>query len=287
MTVKEELERAQVEAVTCKEFHKYVSAYVDHELRLELAVALEEHATGCNACSRRLEAEQWTAAIVRSCYVQHPLPPGLVERIRLRIGERQRGSRRPWGVVTAVAALVLVALVPAVQWSKKRFIAPPQVMAALQLYEDVLAQRISAEVNTADAAAADRWLAQKFPFYSPGLLRTSSEMELAGVAAVEVLGRQAGAVMYRAQNGPALLLITAKEDLPGNGRGVYVGNTEFRLFHRQGRKVLMWNHGAVSYILVSRGQHDGAQACASCHENVHSDRLNEFVPSVRVLGRGT
>ena len=269
--------------MSCRQFRKYISAYVDHELSAELAVALEEHLAGCPSCRRRLEAERWVADALRRSYVRQPVPPRLQASVAAAL-ERQASPepRRHW--LAAAAGLAAAAVLFAVAWNRspQAGVLPPQAALAAQLYEQAVAQQFVLELRTANASEADLWLATNLPYYPAGSLRPPTGVQLEGVATVWEGQRRFGAVLYRAEGKPVLLLVAPLAEQSATEAVGGARTVRFHTYETGGRKLVAWSHGSLSYVLVSQGTHDGARACASCHAGVESDRLRDF-PFASVL----
>ncbi|MCX8070839.1 MAG: zf-HC2 domain-containing protein [Candidatus Binatia bacterium] len=267
--------------MNCNEFSKFLSAYVDHELGVDRAVELEEHLEGCQACARRLQVEQWIAESVRRHYVLDDCPPALEQKVRALLVEREASWRWivPSAAVTALLAAVVVAWL-ALHGGGSNALVSPRVALADRVYEAVRSGEMPLLTRSADAAVLDRWLAERLVFYHPGTLRLPDGMVPEGANVLRAEGEDVGVVVYRSGNGPAVLVVAAKRDLPAQGARVRLGRSEFRTFAHNGRKFIAWNHGEVSYVLVSEGEQDGARACASCHAGVASDGLKDFGRSV-------
>ncbi|GIW44073.1 MAG: hypothetical protein KatS3mg077_1355 [Candidatus Binatia bacterium] len=259
--------------MTCRDFRKYISAYVDHEVGVERALELEEHIQACERCKRSLELERWSADLVRQCYPQAPCPTTLEGRIRAVLAR----PRRLWPVVTATTAVVAAGLLLwfATQLTRTEASLPRRVAVAAELYDEWVRGRLVLSARADEASALDEWLARQLAFYPPGALRAPHGFTPVGVKVVKDGGDQFGVVVYRSENGPALLLIAARQSEPKRPRRE-ADAAGFLRYARGNQKLISWNHGPLSYVLVSRGTHDGAQACGTCHSGVRSDRLADF-----------
>ncbi len=263
--------------MTCNEFRKYISAYVDHEISVERAMQLEEHVQACSACSRLLQAEQWVAESVRQFYPRVACPPALEERIRNAVVDRG-ALTRSLRLLPAAAGLAVILLLV---WALARTPAPdrslpPRVALAAQLYKELLKDQLPLSVRSHDVAVLDQWLAEHLGFYPRGTLRSPDGLLAEGAGVVHAHGEMLGAVAYQSPRGAALLLIGVAERGPGGGTTVAAKETAFRTFIQGRRKFVAWKHGKLSYVLVSEGEQDGARACSSCHTGVTSDRLADF-----------
>lgn len=270
--------------MTCSDFRRYITPYIDHEISLERAVQLEEHVGTCPKCSRRLQAEQWAAESVRRYYSRVPCPPELEHVVRRALKERGPVHRwvRPAVAVAGLATLGLLSMFVGIRHATSSL--PPRVALAAELYEQLVQEELFLPVRSRDVAELDRWLAQHLYFYAQGTLRPAAERFVAvGASVVHHGGEALGAVAYQSPSGPTLLLIAPVGPERTGDETVRLGNSMFRTFTQGRRKFVSWSHGTLSYVLVSNGEHDGARACASCHSGVRSDRLAEFPSMVGEL----
>jgi anti-sigma factor (TIGR02949 family) len=271
--------------MSCNDFRKYITGYVDHELSVDLAVALEEHVEKCSPCQHRLQAERWVADAVQRYYVRQPVPERLQASLAMMLSRAAGDTMRRRWLAAVAGGLAAAVVLLAVAWNRspQGRALPPQALLAAQLYEQAVAEQFVLELRTAEANEADRWLATQLAYYPTGSLRPPIGMRLEGATTVRGAGLQRlGVLLYRAEGKPVLLLVAPAEThgpTEGNRR---VGNTQFRTYQSRGRKLVAWSHGSLSYVLVSQGPQDGARACASCHAGVESDRLRDF-PAASVL----
>jgi uncharacterized protein len=99
--------------MNCPETARLLNPYVDGELDLTTALAIEEHVHGCARCRASLDGLQATrAAIGRHCEFR-PAPDSLDSRLRRRVAHERQGGwraalRSPLAIATpGVAALLL------------------------------------------------------------------------------------------------------------------------------------------------------------------------------------
>ncbi len=265
-----------VSEMSCSEFRKYISAYIDHEISVDRALPLEEHLQACATCARRLQLEQWLAELVRYSYPRVPCPPALEDKIRKALMEQT--TARPFlrALVAVAGSVAVVVLWIVVQMLRPAGTLPPRVALAAELYEELLRNELVLSVRSHDVATLDQWLSQRLPFYSRGALRSPEGLVPEGAGVVRLGSESLGAVTYRSPRGAALLLIGAAGQDPGGRHSVVLDGAKFHTFTVGRRKLVLWDHGELSYVLVSEGEHDGARACASCHTDVKSDRLVDF-----------
>jgi uncharacterized protein len=100
--------------VSCREHRQRLDAYVDGELDLPGALALEEHADSCVRCRAALAKQRALRAAMRRHVQSEPAPSSLRARLQDRFGARGSDARPAWrwGLAAAapgIAALALVA----------------------------------------------------------------------------------------------------------------------------------------------------------------------------------
>jgi len=142
------------------------------DLSPDEAAALRAHLAGCPACARRLAVEDAFVALLRRGLPRVTAPPGLETRIRSALAETApaRGAAwfaRPWFLVAATAALLVVLLVPLV---------PGRLVggsaAAVSIAEDVL---VVDEQCDRDGRPLDVQRACTHPYHLNALRRAGGE----------------------------------------------------------------------------------------------------------------
>jgi uncharacterized protein len=101
--------------VSCLEYRQRLDAYVDGELDLPGALALEAHTEACARCRAALAKQRALRAAMRRHVQPEPAPASLRARVQDRFGARGSDPRPAWrwaGLAAAapgIAALALVA----------------------------------------------------------------------------------------------------------------------------------------------------------------------------------
>jgi anti-sigma factor RsiW len=105
--------------VTCENARSLIHAYVDGELDLVRSLEIEEHLRGCDPCTREAENVRALHTVISEGVQYHHAPARLEARVRAAMrneyraqGERDiRFPRFGWGLITAAAAVALIAVI--------------------------------------------------------------------------------------------------------------------------------------------------------------------------------
>ena len=108
--------------MTCQDVERLLDAYVDGELDVEHALAVETHLAGCPACTSRLEALHAVSRAVKSA-PYFTAPDGLAARLRptampvsVGLPIRPRRSVPAWLLAAASLAIVAAGILFEVRW---------------------------------------------------------------------------------------------------------------------------------------------------------------------------
>jgi len=260
----------------CKACQRLLSAYLDHELGLEQALAVEEHLGACVLCAQRFAEERSIAALVREHFPRAPMPPALPHRIRAALPLRER-----FGSVAIPAGLLAALAVLALAWSFFRTDGmrpqpPVQVREAVALHHAKPPLTGAQALRTSDPSAASQWLRAHLQFVPENVLRAPAGAELVGVQLARIDGREAGWARYHAGGEKISLFLLPAAPLPPSNDRFAVRGVEFRAFRWQGERAIVWNHDALSYILIADSNRGTSEAlgfnsppaCAVCHSGV-------------------
>jgi anti-sigma factor RsiW len=97
-----------------------LSPYADGELDLVRGVEIERHLEQCPVCAAALERIRLLSSAVGDPSLYYPAPPSLQQRVRASVRRVGGRSRRPWGLLLAVAAAA--ALVAVSAWGASRLL---------------------------------------------------------------------------------------------------------------------------------------------------------------------
>ena len=72
--------------MTCREFRKFIQAYLDHDLSAEVEQDWRQHLAGCSACRNNVRAYEKCLALMRRFMGDECPPKRLRERLKQRLG---------------------------------------------------------------------------------------------------------------------------------------------------------------------------------------------------------
>jgi anti-sigma factor RsiW len=171
--------------MTCDDVERLAGAYVDGELDLERALALEAHVAGCAACADRLEQTRALARTLQAApYFR--APAGLADRIRTtktpaaapeptRKPEVVRPrQRRSWPWLATAASFVVVSLAVAGMMYRRAAADEALTQAVIEGHVRSLMAEHLTDVESSDRHTVKPWFAGKIDF-SPAVVDLASE----------------------------------------------------------------------------------------------------------------
>lgn len=255
----------------CSRYQEWISSWLDGELEVAAASALETHLSQCEACGAYADAERASKTLVAAAYAVPVEVAGLRARIRERL---QTGSapRRRWTVVRmprvawgALAAVLIAALAVGSLTLRPRTAveASPLVRAAVTDHVECMLGRLPLEVTTSDQHEIGRWLQRRLarpvplPTLAPeGTGRMSTRMaRLANVEGSQILFDRRGRML-------SLFVMPAAEVSSVPGRLVSRAGREFFVSQVEGYTVVFWRQGDLVYCLVGEGEVEGLLSLA-------------------------
>lgn len=260
--------------MTCEELRTHLGAYVDGELDVAEALAVETHVGQCRRCRGLADAERQFRQLLRR-QPRESAPPEFRARILARCRrEARRAALRPWlaALPAAAAAAVVVAVLAPRSGQPSPFL--QEVVVKHATFAQV---ERPAEFASGDRQAVETWLRAQaglravVPDYSPAGIR------LMGARIADLQERRAAYLLY--EKGHTLLSVFM---LPQAGRPValggrrltYRGQTYFA-DARQGYRTVSWAEGDAVFGLVSTLDVEALLECA--------DRLRQDYESQRRL----
>ena len=111
----------------CEEVRKYIHAFLDDELDVELNLDVLEHINLCPDCRARFEDEKNFKQLVENRLLSDSTPAGLHRQILHRVlGQRSGGPKWRRGVVTAVVLVGLLLAVAGLVYGVRRAVGSVQ-----------------------------------------------------------------------------------------------------------------------------------------------------------------
>lgn len=228
------------------EIRQLLPAYVDLELNITDALAVERHLETCHACRLELEEQRAASARMRTGAPYFDASPALRARLvqalpaqrAPRSGSR---SRQPFRAQAAAA----LALVSALGWAISAYRTPsPQQ----RLTGELVASHVrSLQVDhLADVASSDRhtvkpWFIGKLNFAPPVVDLAPQGFPLVGGRLDYLDDRDVAVLVYRRHRHPINLYIWPGADMPAAPR----------TSHLQGYHLVRWSDGRMNFSAVS------------------------------------
>lgn len=193
--------------MNCTESRSRLHAYLDQELDLPGAVAIDQHLAACPACKALFASQTALRSGIRKHAEYDTAPAGLADRIRSKIGAgaadvpASRGWRWPqfgqWlPVGAAAAAAAVVSWTAAIQYASpsENQIVAEQVIAGHA--RSILTSRL-VEVASSDQHTVKPWLSSKLDFSPPVPDLAGAGFPLAGGRLDYLDSRPVAALVYR------------------------------------------------------------------------------------------
>jgi anti-sigma factor RsiW len=230
-----------------------LGAYLDGELDLTSALALERHLSTCADCARALAAQRALSAAIGAADLRYRPAPELRDRLRQSLrraaprpaAERFSGPRRR--TLTSLAALLAVAVA---SWSLGRFGSGGGIGPAIP--EEVVASHVRSLLagHPADVVSTDRhtvkpWFAGKLD-YAPEVVDLAGQgFPLEGGRLDYLDGRPVAALVYRAGRHPINLFTWPAQDRSMGS------TTRPEAGSRRGFHLVHWTQDGMTYWAVS------------------------------------
>lgn len=241
--------------MNCNESRSHLHAYLDQELDLPSAVAIDQHLAGCATCKALFAQQSALRTGIRRHAEYYEAPAALAERIRARIGAGDSEARAPgrkptwrwpsfgqWlpaGAAAAVAAVI--SWTAAVQYAG--------VSAEQMLAEQVIAGHARSvvtgrlvEVASSDQHTVKPWLSSKLDFSPPVPDLAGAGYPLAGGRLDYLDHRPVAALVYRHRQ-HVINLFVWPDDKSGGARPETLA--------KNGYNVVRWTDAGMSYWAIS------------------------------------
>lgn len=227
-----------------EEAEQLLPAYVDQELDVIDALALEDHLQACTACRRELEEQRGASRQARLGARYFEAPPAL----RAHLADVVPGAAVPR--VPAVPrriywtqALAACALLAALALGLGLYRAGAHDLGGELLASHVRSLQVD---HLADVASSDRhtvkpWFIGKLDFAPPVVDLAAQGFPLVGARLDYVGGRNVAVLVYRRSRHPINVYVWPGADLPATPETVRV----------QGYRLVRWSAGGMDYAALS------------------------------------
>ena len=279
----------------CDDIRGRLTLYLDNELQGVERATVEAHLAECEPCAAILARELNFLKAVRESCPLHLASPELREKVQRFLSEGQvptfvkakrSSSRLNW--VVAVAAGVLVVLLPVLVWRVVRQTERPEVrqpssfalMAAGNHLRRTRGQ-LPLEIESSDPGHISDWFSNKVDFSVklPNYQESSGQEKLYTLEGARLVGFEkdyAAYVAYRMNSRPITLVITSDSvATPSGGEEIQAKGLLFHYNAIDGLKVLTWSDRGLTYALVSDLDERGQDSCIVCHEGTKDRDLLE------------
>jgi anti-sigma factor (TIGR02949 family) len=239
----------------CTDCRSRLDAYLDQELDLPGAVAIDQHLESCASCKGVFSLQASLRGAVRRYAAYRPAPEGLAERIRARLAPaggdarvRAAGARWRWpqfghwlplGAATAAAALI--SWTAAIQYAS---LSEDQVIAEQVISghaRSIVTGRLI-EVASSDQHTVKPWLSGKLDFSPPVTDLAAEGFPLAGGRLDYLDGRSVAALVYGYRRHVINLFVWPDSKS---------GRRSPEALAKNGFNVLHWSDAGMTYWAIS------------------------------------
>lgn len=230
-----------------KEAIELLPAYLDKELGISDAMAVERHLSSCSECQREFAEQSDMSAQLKKDAVYFDAPPLLAQRIIMALPrDRSHPTHfKSWNFNWLSAGAVMVTLL-AVVWSGGLYLTLPS--AHDRLIEELISSHVrSLQVDhLSDVASSDRhtvkpWFNGKLNFSPPVIDLAAQEFPLVGGRLDYLNDHTVAVLIYRHNQHPINLYVWPSTD----------GNVMPQVQDRQGYHLIHWAVAGMSYWAVS------------------------------------
>ncbi len=264
----------------CNDIRGRLTLYLDNELQGEERATVEVHLSECESCAAVFTRELNFLNTIREIGPLHVASPELRNRVEqiLRL-EPAHASRSRFTWVAAVAAGLLVLLLPVLVWRLVRHREPAPVtqagnfaLMAVDTHLRHMRGQLPLETESANPREISEWFVNKvnFSVQLPNYQESSGQEKLytlEGARLVNYGNQYAAYVAYRMKERPISLVITSDSVAkPSGGEQIASKGLKFHYNAIDGLKVITWSDRGLTYALVSDLEERGQQSCIVCHE---------------------
>jgi len=230
-----------------KEVVELLPAYLDQELGLSDAIAVERHLSNCSECQHEFAVQNGVSAQLKNNAAYFKAPNHLAQRIKTTLPrDRSHTTRfKSWNFNWLNAGAVMVTLL-AVVWSGTLYLSLPS--AHERLTEELVSSHVrSLQVDhLSDVVSSDRhtvkpWFNGKLDFSPPVVDLASQGFPLVGGRLDYIDGHTVAVLIYRHNQHPINLYVWPSAD----------GSAAPQVQNRQGYHLIRWATGGMNYWAVS------------------------------------
>ena len=249
--------------MNCQETQRWLPGYLDGELDLVNAVAIEDHLKTCARCAQAHTSQQALQAAMRGSRLYAPAPVELRQRIERARRQADTSARAPWTLRWRWYSLALaLACVVVLAWGLGRAWVVPAAddrltAVVLDAHVRSLITDHLTDVVSSDHHTVKPWFAGKLDF-SPAVDDLASQgYPLTGGRLDYLDGRPVAALVYQYQRHTINLF---------SWPAPQAGDTPTAIEVRQGYNQIHWTQAGMTYWAVS---------------DLNADELHAFVQLVQ------
>lgn len=237
--------------MNCDDAISLVHGYVDGELDLTSALALERHLSQCAACVRRYENVRTLSSVLRDGAPYYEASPALRRHVRraLRQSSESRGlwlmPRLSWGWVAAAAAAAILVVVLAGGLPTPF----PAGTIDARIGQEVIASHVRSlmadhltDVLSSDQHTVKPWFAGKLDFSPPVKDLAAEGFPLVGGRLDYIERRPVAALVYRRRKHTINLFVWPNQSAP---------SLPWSESTPRGYNLVNWNENGMTYWAVS------------------------------------
>lgn len=226
----------------CKSAQTLIAGYLDRELDPVRSLEIEEHLRACSLCSEGYHAHQALSDNLRKDFIYFKAPGGLRNRVERSVRQAAGTTARSlsWGwVPTAVAALIVLALIPLL-----RAPSPQEILA-----QEVLSSHIRSLMpeHLTDIASSDQhtvkpWFNGRLDFSPPVMDFAKEGFPLLGGRLDYLNNRPVAALVYSRRKHFINVFVWPADSATDAG---------VKTTTRQGYNLFHWTRRGMTYWVVS------------------------------------
>ena len=230
-----------------KEAFELLPAYLDNELGISEAIALEQHLENCTECQQEFSAQSTVSTLLKKEAPSFKAPAHLAHRIQAALPrERSRRVRfKAWNFNWLNAGAVMVSLL-ALVWTGNLFLMLPS--AEEQLTTELISSHIRSQQadHLTDVISSDRhtvkpWFNGKLDFSPPITDLAPQGFPLVGGRLDYIDGRTVAVLIYRRNQHPINLYIW-----PDSAQSTPLQAQSIKGYH-----LLRWTANGMNYWAIS------------------------------------
>jgi anti-sigma factor RsiW len=230
-----------------KEVIELLPAYLDQELGISDAIAVERHLSNCSECQHEYAKQSGLSAQLKKDAAYFKAPAHLAQRIKMALPPDRSHFTcfKGWNFNWLNAGAVMVTLL-AVVWSGSLYFTLPSDQD--RLMEDLISSHVRSlqvdhlsDVVSSDQHTVKPWFNGKLNFSPPVIDLASQEFPLVGGRLDYLNDRNVAVLIYRHNQHPINLYIWPSTDR----------NVAPQVQGRQGYHLIHWVVGGMNYWAVS------------------------------------